>query len=704
MSSASRITRRGFVITGALGGAGFVLAYYAAFREKQPRHDEPGTFSPNVWLQIAPDNTVTIWVAKSEMGQGVRTSMAMLVAEELDADWSTIRIQQAPTSEDYGEERTQGSTSVRMSWQILRQAGATARAMLLTAAAQQWRVEPSTCNTENGAVLHSPTGRRISYGELAIAASTLTVPKNVSLKSPAEFRLLGKPLRRVDTPGKVNGNALFGMDVKLPGMVYASVVRCPSLGGKLKSFDSKKAESIRGVLHVLKITNGVAVVADSTWAAFQGRLALEVQWEEGPNRDFSDDTIRESVLQFAKQKGVVAQTKGDVDSALASAAKTVEASYELPFLAHAALEPLNCTARVQWNHCEIWCPTQDPAGVRKKASRTALLPPAWVDVHTTLLGGGFGRRLETDMVVDAVELSKSTGKIVQVVWTREDDTRHDFYRPAAYSRCLGALDSTGHPAAWKHHIVSQSISSRFELLHTGIDSLSVQGATDLPYAIPNLRVEYVESHQPVPVGYWRSVGYALNAFFTECFVDELASAAGKDPFTFRLELLQNSSRKRAVLELAAEKSDWGEPLSPGRGRGIAMHTSYRTTVAQVVEVSTAADGKITVDRVVCAVDCGQIVNPDTIEAQIQGGIVFGLSAALWGKITFEQGRVKEGNFDDYRVLRISQMPNVEVFIVPSTEPPTGVGEVAVPPVAPALANAFFAATGKRIRRLPIQPL
>jgi isoquinoline 1-oxidoreductase beta subunit len=704
MSSESRITRRGFAVTGALGAAGLVLGYYAGFREKQSKHDEVGTFSPSVWLQIAPDNAVTIWVAKSEMGQGVRTSMTMLVAEELDADWSAIRIQQAPTSEAYGEERTQGSTSVRMSWQILRQAGATARAMLLTAASQEWHVEPSTCKTENGAVLHPPTGRRISYGALAAAAKALPVPKNVALKSPAEFRLLGKPLRRVDTPSKLNGTAIFGMDVKLPGMVYASVLRCPQLGGKLKSFESRKAQAIRGVLQVLKITNGVAVVADSTWAAFQGRLALDVQWDEGPNRNFSDDTIRESVEQFAKQKGAIAQTKGDLEAALASASKTVEATYEQPFLAHAAMEPLNCTAHVKWNHCEVWCPTQDPAAIKKKAARTALLPLAWVDVHTTLLGGGFGRRLETDMVVDAVELSKATGKIVQVVWTREDDTRHDVYRPAAHGRCVGALDSAGHPTAWKHQIVSQSISARFELLHTGIDSLSVQGATDLPYAIPNLRVEYVESHLPVPVGYWRSVGYALNAFVTECFIDELAAAARKDPFEFRRELLQDSPRKKAVLELAAEKSDWGKPLPPGKGCGIAMHTSYRTTVAQVVQLSAAPDGKITVDRVVCALDCGQIVNPDTIEAQIQGGIVFGLSAALWGKITFEQGRVKEGNFDDYRVLRISEMPKVEVFIVPSTEPPTGVGEVGVPPIAPALANALFAATGKRIRRLPIQPL
>ena len=677
-----------------------MLGFYLKSTGNEARGRRRGTFSPNVWLQIAPDNTVCIWVPKSEMGQGVQTALAMLVAEELEADWSTIRIHQAPTESTYGDERTQGSSSVRTLWVPLSRAGATAREMLVTAAARAWEVDRVMCGADKGYVVHLPTGRRMSYGELSGAAARLPIPRDVSLKKPAEYRLLGKSVPRLDTRSKINGSAIFGIDVRVAGMLYATVLRCPYIGGSVKAFDASMARAVTGVHDVMKMPDGIAVLADSTWNALRGRSVLEVEWDQGPNTTLSRDSVRKILEQSAESAAVVARNEGDADQAIGTAHKIVESAFELPYLAHAAMEPLNCTAHVRWNRCEIWCSTQNPASVQRRAARIALLPPAWVDVHVTLIGGGFGRRLETDMVVHAVQLSKATGKPIQVVWTREDDMQHDFYRPAAYSHMVAALDAQGRLTAWKHRLVSQSINSRFGSFD-GPDTTSVQGAGDLPYAIPNIHVDYVAAKLPVPVGYWRSVGYSLNAFFTECFIDEVAIAAGRDPCEFRLELLRNSPRKKAVLELAAKKSNWGKVLQAGRGQGIALHTSYRTTVAQVAEVSLAPDGAVHVERVVCAIDCGQIVNPDTIQAQMQGGIAFGLSAALWGNITLNDGRVLESNFDSYRVLRICEMPEVEVYVVPSVESSTGVGEVAVPPIAPAVANALFVATGKRARRLPI---
>lgn len=700
MSGHSKIGRRDFLIAGVSGSAGLVLGFYLKSKGNEARSREAGTFSPNVWLQIAPDNTVRIWIAKSEMGQGVRTALAMLVAEELEADWSTIRIQQAATEKIYGDQRTQGSSSVRTLWTPLSQAGATAREMLVTAAAQAWEVDRVACRAEKGYVVHRPTGRRMTYGELAGAAAALPIPRDVPLKKPAEYRLLGNSVPRLDSPSKINGSAIFGIDVKVPGMLYATVLRCPYIGGSVKAFDARKARAVPGVREVLRTMGGIAVLADSTWNALRGRSLLEVEWDQGLNASLSQDSVRKILEQSAKSPAVMARNEGDADRAIAAAHRIVESAFELPYLAHAAMEPLNCTAHVRWNGCEIWCSTQNPESVQRRAARVAMLPPAWVDVQTTLIGGGFGRRLENDMVVDAIQLSKATGKPVQVVWSREDDMQHDFYRPAAYSHMVAALDAEGQLTAWKHRLVSQSINSRFGSFD-GPDTTSVQGANDLPYTIPNIRVDYVAAQLPMPVGYWRSVGYSLNAFFTECFMDEVAAAAGKDPCEFRLGLLRNSPRRKAVLELVAEKSNWGKVLPAGKGRGVALHTSYRTTVAQVAEVSMAPDGTVRVERVVCAIDCGQIANPDTIQAQMQGGIVFGLSAALWGDITLNDGRVLESNFDSYRVLRISEMPEVEVYVVPSVEASTGVGEVAVPPIAPAVANALFAATGKRVRRLPI---
>ncbi len=703
MSALTKVTRRKFLVAAGSGGVGLVLGFYLWSKcEEEKREGRSGGFSPNVWLQISPENRVTIWIAKSEMGQGVQTSLAMLVAEELEADWSTIHVRRAPVGSAYGLERTQGSSSVRTSWDTLRQAGATAREMLLTAAANAWGVDRNTCQAREGQILHVPTGRQLRYGELAGAAAALPIPKDVPLKKPEEFRFLGKPIPRVDIESKVDGSAIFGIDLKLPEMVYAGVARCPFLGGALKRFDASKAKAIPGVLDVRKISSGVAVVADSTWNAFKGRQALDVEWDPGENKDFSESTIARALEDGVQQAGAIARNDGDVDKAIAAAAKTITATYNLPYLAHTAMEPMNCTAHARWNRCDIWCSTQTPETVQHRAARVALLPPFLVDVHTMLIGGGFGRRLENDMVADAVELSKATGKPVQVVWTREDDTAHDFYRPAAHSQFVAGLDDVGNLIGWKHQIVAQSIDARFESLEGAADTTSVQGAYDLPYEIPNIRVTYLAPQLPVPVGYWRSVGYSLNAFVTECFLDEMASAAGKDPVAFRRELLRNSPRRAAVLDLAAEKGDWGKPMKRGEGRGVALHTSYGSTVAQVVEVAAGSDGTTRVNRVVCAIDCGQIVNPDTIAAQMEGGIVFGLSAALWGKITFKDGQVQQSNFDDMRILRMREMPRVEVYIVPSAEPPSGVGEVGVPPIAPAVANAIFAATGTRIRDLPIE--
>lgn len=691
--------RREFLIGGVSGALGLALGVYVLSEREKGREGAPAGFSPSAWIHITPDNGVRIVVSKSEMGQGVRTSLTMLVAEELEAHWSAIRVEQAETDSVYGEQRTQGSSSVRTMWFPLRRAGATAREMLVTAAAQSWGVARTACHAEDGWVIHEDSGRRVRYGEVASAAASLPVPKNVALKNKEQWRLLGRPLRQLDAPSKTQGRTIYGIDVRLLGMLYAAVLRSPFLGGVLREYDASKAERVRGVHGVYRISNGVGVVADSSWSAFSARAAIDAKWTPGPNSRISQETLRDSLEQALKRPGGVGRNDGNVNKALGGAQATLEATYEVPYLAHAALEPINCTASVHWNRCEIWCSTQNPQAIQRRAARVALLPPSWVDVHTTFIGGGFGRRLESDMVEDAVELSKTTGVPVQVVWSREDDLRHDVYRPSALSHFAAGLDAEGELVAWKHKLVSQAID-----LPRGSDRpawTSIQGAADLPYTIPNIRVECVDPQLPIPVGYWRSVGYSLNAFFTECFLDEIAAASGKDPYELRRKLLRNNPRMTAVLELAMEKSNWYEALPPGKGRGLAIHRSYRTIVAQVAEISCAGSELLKVERVVCALDCGRTVNPATVEAQVQGGIVFGLSAALWGAITMRNGQVVESNYDSYRVLRMREMPKVEVHIVNSEELPTGVGEVAVPPIAPAVANAFFRASGKRIRRLPM---
>jgi isoquinoline 1-oxidoreductase beta subunit len=715
MNEILNVSRRDFLKMGALAGGGLVLGLYLPpfGRRAEAAQQKTSTFAPNAFIRIGTDDSVTVIVNHSEMGQGVYTALPMLVAEELDADWSRVRVEAAPVDPVYnhtqfGIQITGGSTSTWTEWERLRKAGATARAMLVAAAAETWKVDPATCRAQNGHVIHTASRRRLSYGRLAGKASSLTPPQNVTLKDPKDFKLIGKPTKRLDTPEKTNGKGIFGLDVKVPGMLVAVVARPPVFGGKVKSFDAAKAKAVSGVQHVVEIDRGVAVVADGFWPAKLGREALEIVWDEGPLTELDSRTQREQYAELAKQPGAVARKEGDVAAAMGGAAQKLEAVYELPYLAHAPMEPMNCVADVRPDSCDVWTGTQVQTSNRDGAAQASGLRPDQVKVHTMLLGGGFGRRLVFDShsVQEAVQVSKAVRAPVKVIWTREDDIRGGYYRPAAFHSISAGLDAAGSPVAWQHRIVCQSfnLGTPFEavLIKDGVDDSAVEGAADMPYQIPNLLVDWQQAPGGVPTYFWRSVGHSHTAFVVESFVDELAHAAGKDPYEFRRALLGKHPRHKRVLELAAEKSAWGKPLPEGRGRGLAVHEAFGSFVAQVAEVSVSKEGKLRVHRVVCAIDCGPVVNPDTIRAQMEGGIVFGLTAALYGEITFEKGRVKQGNFHDYPMLRMNETPDVETHIVPSVDKMGGVGETAVPPIAPAVANAVFALTGKRVRRLPIR--
>ncbi len=713
----THITRREFVST----SAGLVLAFYLPPRPAAARvTGTEGEFAPNAWLRIGTDGVVTLTVDKSEMGQGSQTGLAMILAEELEADWSMVRLGPMPENPAGWSRRmsTGGSTAIHGSWDALRKAGASAREMLVAAAALTWKVDRTECRAERGAVVHGPGGRRLGYGALARQASRLPVPESPTLKDPKDFRLIGTKIPRLDTPAKVDGSALFGSDVQVPGMLIAAIERCPVFGGKIKRYDATKAKALPGVRAVVELeaspwtgkdgawgvgcAAGVAVVADTYWHAFQGRQALEIEWDEGAAASLGSDGIRAELARLADQPGVEARKVGDPAAALAGAAQRVEAAYEVPFLHHATMEPMNCTAHVRADGCDVWAPTQNQTRAQEVAAELAGLPKESVRIHTTFLGGGFGRRLEPDFVSEAVRVSKAVGAPVKVIWSREDDTRHGFYRPASYNRFVAGLDAAGNPVAWTHRVVGTPIRLKFGPLAKGLDGSLVDGAEDLPYAIPNLLVDQVAADfLPIPRGFWRSVGISHNAFVTECFVDELAAAARRDPYELRRALLRDKPRHLRTLALAAEQAGWGAPLPTGRGRGIALAEWQPTVCAQVAEVSLDSDGTVRVHRVVCAVDCGPAVNVGQIEAQMQGGIVYGLTAALYGEITIERGRVQQGNFDDYPMLRMDEMPAVEVHVVPSTDKQGGIGEPSVGPIAPAVCNAIFAATGKRIRRLPI---
>ncbi|MHB8455013.1 MAG: xanthine dehydrogenase family protein molybdopterin-binding subunit [Acidiferrobacterales bacterium] len=711
MGEMINIGRRSFLKVGAAVGGGLLVGFNlsgCATREIEPAAPVVTAFAPNAWIRVGSDDQVTIMVASSEMGQGVMTAIPMLAADEMDADWTKVRVETAPAAKVFfnpiiGQQLTGGSTAVRAFWMPVRQAGAVAREMLISAAAATWQAPAAECRAENGAVVHRNSGRSLTYGALAEKAASLPVPESVFLKESSEFRLIGTPVPRIDTPAKTAGTAMFGQDVRLPGMLTGVVLCCPVFGGKLSGFESNRARSVRGVRHVFAIDSGVAVVAEGFWAAKLGREAVQARWDEGANSSLSSDGIRHRFEEAAKRPGAVARKVGDADRAVAGAAKKIEAVYEVPYLAHACMEPMNCTADVRRDGCDVWVPTQAQTGAQRTAAKITGLAPEKISVHTTFLGGGFGRRSEQDFVAEAVQMSKTAGVPVQLIRTREDDMQHDFYRPATYNR-LSAGISRGKLVAWRHHIVGPSIFARVfpGAVKNGIDGTSVEGAANLPYSIPNIGVTYVLDDPGVPVGFWRSVGSSQNAFVTECFFDELARAAGKDPYQLRRDLLAKHPRQRRVLDLAASHGDWGRPAPAGRHRGIAVAESFGSFAAQVAEISISERGRIRVHRVVCAIDCGIVVNPDTVVAQMQSAIVFGLSAALDGEITIRNGRVQQSNFNDYKVLRMDEMPEIEVHIVPSTESPTGIGEPGTPPIAPAVANAVFAATGKPVRRLPIR--
>ena len=696
-STITKLDRRDFIKLGVVAGTGLFLGVRVPSSSAAARG--AAAFQPNVFLRLDSNGDVVIWLAKSDMGQGVHTALPMVVADEMDADWSRVHVLQADAHPaKYGRMMTVGSSSVANgAWTPLRQAGATAREMLVAAAVARWSVPASELHTENGRVIHASSGKSAGYGELADAAATMPVPSNPRLKAPAEFKLIGTRVPLLDLEDKVSGKAVYGIDVRVPGMLFATVVHPPVFGAKVASFDATKARAVRGVSHVVQVSQGVAVVADSTWAAFKGARALDVRWDNGAFAMGSAEILRD-FARLAESPGAVARTTGDVAAALASAARRVSATYDAPYLAHATMEPMNCTAHVQGDRCEVWAPTQNPQGAQSAAARLTGLSLDRVTVHTTYLGCGWGRRSTTDFVQDAVETAMKVAVPVQVLWTREEDMQHDFYRPAAHVRLEGAVDSAGKIVALGARVVAQGISGG----NGPIDGPAVAGIASMPYAIPNVHVEYARAEVAVPVGYWRSVGPSQNTFMLESFIDELAHAAGRDPVAMRLEMLRDNPRLEHVVEKAAELSAWGKPMPAGRARGIAVLQDRGCRVAEVAEVSLEG-GKVRVHRVTCVADAGEIVHPGIVEAQFSGSVVGGLTAALYGEITLERGRVVQRNFDSYRMLRMAEMPEVTVHIVKNHEEPGGVGEPAVPPIAPAVANALFQLTGKRVRRLPIRP-
>jgi isoquinoline 1-oxidoreductase subunit beta len=704
------LSRRTFIKVGAAVGGGLLLSI--SVRGPNDIAAAANAFSPNAFVRIDRDGRVTLVMNQVEMGQGTYTSMPMLIAEELEVDLTQVHLEHAPPDDKLyvnpllGFQVTGGSTSVRAFWEPLRRAGATARTMLILAAADTWKVDAATCRAEKGQVIHTPSGRKLGYGTLADKAATRAVPApgKVVLKGLRDFKLIGTPAKRLDTPDKVNGKAEYGIDTKLPGMKIATVAACPVIGGKLARVDDTKARAVKGVRQIVRLDDAVAVVADHMGAAKKGLAALDITWDEGPNAQFSSADLVNSLDEASKRPGVIAKRAGDVAKAMAGAARTVEATYHQPLLAHATMEPMNCTVHVRPDGCDVWVGTQVMTRAQATAAQVTGLSLDKVTVHNHLLGGGFGRRLDVDSITQAVRIARQVDGPVKVVWTREEDMQHDVYRPYYYDRLAAGLSQDGMPVAFTHRVTGSSIMARWipAAFRDGLDSDAVEGAEG-PYDFPNLLVDYVRQEPPpgLTTGWWRGVGPTHNSFMVEGFVDELATAAGKDPVAYRRALLGKAPRAKAVLDLAAAKAGWGSPLPAGSGRGVSVIFGFGTYIAQIAEVAVGKDGRVRVTRVVCALDCGRIVNSDTVRAQAEGGTIFGITAALHGEITLKNGRVTQANFDTYEMLRIDEAPTIEVYVVDSTEAPGGMGEPATAGIAPAVVNAVFAATGKRLRKLPI---
>jgi isoquinoline 1-oxidoreductase subunit beta len=708
----SSLSRRRFLQAGAAAGGGLLLSLSLPFANRDAATAFTDNFVPNAFIRVPSEGSIVLIMPYVEMGQGTYTSIPMLIAEELEVDLNQVALEHAPPNEKLyanpllGVQATGNSNAVRASWQPLREAGAVARTMLIAAAAKRWNVDPASCRAQSGEVLHAPSNRRFKYGELAAEAAKMPVPERVALKRPQDFKLIGTPAKRLDTPAKVNGTAVYGIDARPPGVKIATLAQSPVFGGRVKRVDDTAAKAVKGVRQIVRLDDAVAVVADHMGAAKKGLAALVIEWDDGPHAKLNTDQVVSELEKATLNAGAVAQNIGDVDKAMAGAAAKVEATYQVPFLAHATMEPMNCTVHIRPDSCEIWLGTQAIARVQAFAAKAAGLPLDKVIVHNHLIGGGFGRRLEADGAARAVEIAKQVDGPVKVVWTREEDIQHDMYRPYWFDRLSAGLDAKGKPVAWSNRFAGSSVIARYlpPGFNNGLDPDTTEGAIDLVYGFPNMHVEYVRIEPPgIPTAFWRSVGPSHNVFVTESFIDELAAAAKQDPVAYRLALLDKAPRAKAVLALAAEKAGWGQPLPERVGRGVSLQFVFATYMAHVAEVEVAKDGTVRVRRVTCALDCGTVVNPDTVRAQIQSAVMFGITAALYGKVTLKDGRVEQSNFDSYQVLRMDAAPVVDVHIVQNVEPPGGMGEAGTSAIVPAVANAVFAATGKRLRKLPIDP-
>ena len=711
------VSRRGFLSAGLAVGGGLLIGVgFGAAPAAAMAADGPAAaaFAPNAFVRIDPDGQVTVTMAAIEMGQGTYTSIPMLVAEELEVDLASVRVEHAPPNDKLyanpllGFQATGGSTTIRGSFEPMRRAGASARVMLVQAAAQRWNVDAATCRAEKGQVVHTATGRRLAYGALTADAARLPLPDKdkLTLKPQADFKLIGTSAKRLDTPAKVNGTAMYGIDAQVPGMKIATLIQSPAYGGRVRKLDDSQAKAVRGVRQIVRLDDCVAVVADHMGAAKKGLAALVIEWDDGPNAKLGSADIVAAMDKASQQPGATVRAEGDNTAAMASAATRLEAVYQVPFLAHTAMEPMNCTVHVRKDGCEIWTGTQVATRAQAAAAAVTGLPLDKVIVHNHLLGGGFGRRLEIDGVTRAVQIARQVDGPVKVIWSREEDIRRDMYRPYFYDRVAAGLDPNGKPVAWSHRITGSSIIKRWLPpaydVAKGYDFETVDGAEKPPYALPNILIQYVNHEPPqIPTAFWRGVGPTHNIFVVESFIDEMAAAAKQDPVAYRLALLDKNPRAKAVLQLAAEKSGWGQPLPKGQGRGVSLQFAFGSFMAQVVNATVSAEGEVTVQRVVCAVDCGVVVNPDTVRAQVQSAVIYGLSSALYGEITFKDGRVEQSNFHDYRALRMNEVPAIDVHIVKSSEAPGGMGEPGTSALAPALTNALFAASGQRVRKLPI---